>query len=330
MAARPHPCRPVPLLAVVVAAACSGGGPTAATGPLPSATVLSGQVVEELAGAGLSGVRVEFAGATTETDADGRFLITGAPSTARRAVTLTGLAIHRRETYAADGATRFTALPVSFDMAAFDDVAREQSRTIRWVRSPSIYLDPRVVGGEPDPAEVSRWIAEIEALAPALVAEWTGGALASGQVVVGTAPPASGAIVLAFDESANYPNERVAGMTSVTWSGDGVIGSGRIRFRFSGIAGTAGTYARRAIIAHELGHALGLGHMDGGVLSVMAPVVRTPFLTVFDANAGRVLYGRPPGNVSVDRDARPNVSAGLSPAGVPAGTAEWSCPAALP
>ncbi len=57
-----------------------------------------------------------------------------------------------------------------------------------------------------------------------------------------------------------------------------------------------------AVVAHELGHALGLAHMDGTTASMMAGVVRTPELTAFDRVAGALLYSRLPGTRADDRE----------------------------
>lgn len=292
--------------------------------------VLTGQIVDLLSGAPVGGALVEYAGVAAVTDPGGRFVIAGAPSGASRQVVIEGAGVHARITYAEDGDALFEVVPAAFDMNAFDDVGRERGgRTIRWARSPVLYLDTRVPGDAPDPAEVARWMAEVEALAPSLVAEWTGGTFAAAPVLTGSAPPASGAIVFAFDEDpAHYPNDRAAGMTAVTWSTRGVIEAARVRLRFSAIAGLEGSHARRGMIAHELGHALGLGHMEGGQASVMSPVIHTPLLTALDRAAGRLLYRRPPGNTSLDRD--PGASADLGLSSGRSASADWACaPASL-
>jgi hypothetical protein len=304
----------VPLSILLAAAACSsGGGPT---GPSSSGTSsLSGQVVDQFSGVGIAGIAVQYAGASAITDGEGRFTITGG-SGAAGSIVVAGQAIHARETFASTSNVRLDVVRADFDMSAFHDVGREHSdRTIRWLNSPSIYVDTRVTGGSISPVDLEQWIAEIEALAPSFVAEWSGGVLAARTVVVGQSPPASGAIVLRFDEDpAGYPNPRVAGMTSVSWTTDGVIASSGIRLRFSGLSGPAAKYARQGILAHELGHALGLSHMDGPTSSIMASVVRTPVLTEFDRSAGRILYGRPPGNRNLDRDTRAMTAGALAPA----------------
>ena len=287
---------------------------------------LSGQVVDQFSGAGVAGAAVQFAGASTVTDAGGYFSISEASGPAGPVV-VAAMGYHDRQTFASGSAVRIAVVPASFDMSTFHDVGRENSqRTIRWLASPSLYLDTRVLGGVVDPAELQQWIAEIQAIAPSFVVDWSGSALAGGAVAVGETPPASGAIVLQFDENpASYPTERTAGLTTVTWGTNGVISAVRIRLRLSELTGPTAALARRAILAHELGHAMGLGHVEGETASLMSPVVRTTTLTEFDRAVARIHYGRAPGNTSLDQDHQAMPATGALAPAASSVSRDWGC-----
>lgn len=316
MGIRPYPQRSLRLLASTVACVligCSGSGSGGPTGPDPVSSQdggvsisLQGRVVDHQTGAGLAGVRVA-AGATagTWTDAAGRFTLAVAPGVA---LTFSGAGYYDRLTVA-DGATgTWSLVPRSFDMTAFNDVARDHSLgTLRWISAPDVYVDARAHSFAAGRTLPTAWLDEVAALAPRFVSSWTGGTLEARSVTVGTTPPPAGTpgtIVIAFDEDpARYPSPSAAGSAVASWDVGGVIRSATVRLRFSGLSGDAAAFSRQAVIGHELGHALGLAHMDGGVPSMMAAVIRTPELTAFDRAAGALLYDRRPGNLADDREA---------------------------
>ena len=192
-------------------------------------------------------------------------------------------------------------------MTAFNDVARDHSTgTLRWLTSPAVYVDVRphafAAGGDV-PAE---WVEQVAALAPRFVSQWTGGALSATSVTVGSTPPAPGTpgtLVILFDEDpARYPSAASAGTATPSHDGDGVIESATVRLRFSRLTGASAGISRQAVLGHELGHAMGLAHMDGVTASMMAGIVRTPELTAFDRAAGALLYSRLPGTRADDRE----------------------------
>jgi hypothetical protein len=315
-------------LAVRLVVAGSSPPPPPPPPPPPDSTIaLNGRVLDQFTGSGVGGLTVEFAGETSTTDATGHFSIPGQPSSSLRALEISGSTVHRRRTYARSSHTSWDAIPASFDMPAFNDVAREyEPRTIRWLQNPNVYIDTtphNFPGGGPVPPE---WIAEIQGAVAARIAEWSDGEINPGSVTVGTAPPPEGTpgtIVIVFDEDpGRYPSAFSVGLARTFWSSSRAISSSRIWLRFGGI-GDAGT--RRAIFAHELGHAFGMGHMGGSTASIMTPVVSSPSLTTFDLKAGDIVYGRSPGNSSPDTDDAATFVGGLVPAGLPAGSYYWVC-----
>ena len=299
----------IAVLAVAASFGCSGAG-SGPVGPEPvssaanSQVEIRGSVVDQVTGAPIAGVRVSTAGASAWTEADGRFVLL---STSGTHVTLSGAGYYDRVASLAGSAGRYELVPRTFDMGAFNDVARDHSAgTLRWLSSPAVYVDVRahsLAAGATVPAE---WVEQVAALAPQFVSAWTGGALSARSVTVGSNPPApgtSGTLVILFDEdSARYPSATSAGTATPSSDARGVITSATVRLRFSRLTGASAGISRQAVLGHELGHALGLSHMDGATASMMAAVIRTPELTAFDRAAGALLYSRLPGTRADDRE----------------------------
>ena len=279
-------------------------GPEPASSVAESRVEIGGRAVDQVSGAPIAGVRVSAAGVSTTTDADGRFLLQAAGGSH---VTLSGSGYYDRVASLTGSAGRFELVPRTFDMAAFNDVARDHSAgTLRWLSSPAVYVDVRphsfALGG----AVPAEWVEQVAALAPRFVSEWTGGALSASSVTVGSNPPAPGTpgtVVIVFDEDpARYPSASSAGTATPSRDAEGVIESATVRLCFSSLTGASAKISRQAVLGHELGHALGLAHMDGATASMMAGIVRTPELTAFDRAAGALLYSRLPGTRADDRE----------------------------
>lgn len=302
--------------------------------PPPSgSTALAGRVIEQFGSHGVSGLTVRFAGSTATTDATGAFTVPGSSSGSLRDLVISGSGVYARTTFARSSDTVWRILPASFNMGAFDDMAREyEPRTIRWVRAPNVYIDvlPDGFAGGP---ELTQWVSEVQSQAASFVSEWTGGTIGAGSVQVGSSPPPDGTpgtIVLHFSEDAAiYGAPSTVGLARTFWSGDRSISSAVVWLRFVRFPGPANAATRRAILGHELGHALGMGHMNGSTFSIMTPNVSSPSLTSFDQDAGFVLYTRSPGNTSPDVDSATTYRGALAPSQAP-GYYEWVCgPSAL-
>lgn len=308
-----------------------GTGGTGGGGGDPGTTALAGRIVGQFSGSGVGGLTVRFDNQTVVTDADGGFSIQGAPSSSPRALTLSSGATYTRETFArtvTDGAWK--VIPKSFDMAAFDDVARDyEPRTIRWTGDPKVYFDVTPPTGYPPGSELDAWIQEVQGVVESFIASWTSGSIRAASLQVGTNPPptgSSGWIVVGFSEDPTiYNDPRTVGLARTFWSVDRSIYSARIWFRFGKISDPSLSSTRVAVVGHELGHALGVGHMDGNTPSIMTPTISVSALTTFDRMAGDVLYSRSPGNTSPDRDDPNTWRGGLVTAA--AGVSEWICDA---
>lgn len=297
----------------------------------PSSVALEGVVVDQFSGSGLPGLSVTYAGETVTTDGQGRFAVSGEPSGSLLALTLSGSAIHRRETFARDGDDLWLAIPRSFDMNGFDDMARDyEPWTIRWVASPQIYFDVTPPAGYPPGSELDDWIVEVRGMLQAFVEEWSHGEVPAGGVTEGTSPPVAGSssgwIVIGFSEDDGlYGSANTVGLATTYWNADQSIHSARIWLRFSKVSGAGNAGARQAVVGHEIGHAMGVGHMDGATASLMTPSISRIDLSRFDVSVAHVLYTRSPGNSSPDTDAIAYFRGALVPSGGPAGFRRWVC-----
>jgi len=313
------------------AAGTAGSGTVTATMIVPSSSgtvLLAGQLINQFSGSALSGITVQYAGKSATTNSAGLFTISGSPTSTLQQLTLSGSGVHRRVTYARTGDNKWRVVPSSFDMAAFNDLAREyEPRTIRWMQSPSIYIDTRAEGFAGG-LELERWISEVRRDAPAFVSDWTGGMVGPGSVTVGNSPPPEGTpgtIVIHFSEDdQRYSGPSTVGVARTFWSGDRSIASAAVWLRFERYSGPAQANLRRAVLGHELGHALGMGHMNGSTSSIMTPSVSVASLTGFDGDAGLLLYTRSPGNTSPDVDSQSTYRGSLTPSRA-TGSYEWVC-----
>ncbi|MGH7566682.1 MAG: BACON domain-containing protein [Gemmatimonadota bacterium] len=316
-------------VAVVMTVSAPSPPPPPPPPPPPSGSVaLAGRVVDQFDGHGMAGVTVQFAGETVTTDASGGFAVPGTSSGSLRDLALSGPNVHPRLTFARGSDSQWRIVPAGFDMDAYDDLAREyEPRTIRWTASPNIYVDTRpdeFEGG----LELDRWIAEVQGDAAAFVSNWTGGMVDAGSVTVGSSPPPDGTpgtIVIHFSEDASiYGASSTVGLARTFWSGDRSISAAVVWLRFVRFSGPSHAGTRRAVLGHELGHALGMGHMNGSTSSIMTPSVSSSSLTAFDDKAGLLLYTRSPGNTAPDTDSAATYSGSLVPSSA-VELYEWVC-----
>ncbi|MGH7566255.1 MAG: BACON domain-containing protein [Gemmatimonadota bacterium] len=301
------------------------------TSPPPPSVLLSGKLVDQFGGQGLSGISVQFAGQTATTDAAGSFTIAGEPVSTLGELTLSGSGVYLRETYAKTGDMEWQVVPSSFNMNAYNDVARDEwgTETIRWVSPPTVYVDTNPEGFEGG-AELEQWISEVQSQAAAFVSKWTGSTISPAGVIVTSNPPndfTGGTIVIHFsDENSDYGNNTsTIGYARVSWSSDRSISGAAVWLRYVRYPGTSGASKRTGILGHELGHAMGMGHMSGTTASFMTPSIGSNTdLSAFDSQAALLLYTRSPGNTSPDTDSSYAFSGSLSPARAP-GMSEWVC-----
>jgi hypothetical protein len=252
------------------------------------------------------------------TDGGGRFALVAAEGAE---LTFSGAGYYDRLSLLEGVSGSFAIVPRTFDMSAFNDVARDYSSgTVRWLSSPDVYIDARAHDFGSGQSVPAAWVEQVASLAPQFLSRWTGGALSARSVTIGTVPPAPGTpgtLVISFDEDASrYPSAASGGVTVASWETGGAIRNATVRLRYSGLTGDAAALSRQAVLGHEIGHAVGLAHMDGATSSMMAAVIRTPELTAFDLAAGALLYDRRPGTRADDREAASGVRAALASSAV--------------
>lgn len=303
--------------------------------PAGSEVLLAGQLVDQFGGQGMAGLTVQFKGATAVTDATGSFVIAGSPTTSSSQLTLSGSGVYRRVTNARTGDASWRVVPASFNMAAFDDVARDEfgPATVRWTSPPTVYVDTRPEGFQDGP-ELQKWISQVQVQAAEFVTKWTGATIDPADVIVTSSPPrdySTGTIVIHFSENdADYGNNsNMIGYARVSWSSNGSISGSAVWLRYLRYSGDAYAGKRRGILGHELGHAMGLGHMNGSTLSLMQPSIGSKTdLSGFDHQTASLVYTRMPGNTTADVDPSTSTSKSLAPAAAPTFT-EWVCEAGV-
>jgi hypothetical protein len=293
------------------AAGTAGSGTVTATMIVPSSSgtvLLAGQLINQFSGSALSGITVQYAGKSATTNSAGLFTISGSPTSTLQQLTLSGSGVHRRVTYARTGDNKWRIVPSSFDMAAFNDVARDEygSGTVRWTTRPTVYVDTRPEGFTS--AELSIWISQVKIQAAEFISKWTGATIAPAAVIATSSPPsdlAPGTIVIHFSENdSRYGgNSSFIGYARMSFTSGGTISSSAVWLRYLRYSGTTGASKRKGILGHELGHALGYGHMNGETVSFMQPSLGTKIdLSSFDGLAASLLYSRSPHNTTPDSD----------------------------
>ena len=104
------------------------------------------------------------------------------------------------------------------------------------------------------------------------------------------------------------------------------MSSAAIWLRYKRYSGDGYAGKRQGILGHELGHAMGYGHMTSGITSFMEPSLGSKTgLSAFDRQAALLIYTRAPRNMSHDIDSSTGYRA-LVPSGMPMVT-EWVCAA---
>jgi hypothetical protein len=315
------------LAAFLFAPACGGhsgapgapsDSPAAPGGSTGSASLvgMTGRAVDVFSSApqGALSVRIE-SGASATTAGDGMFTLS-APA-GQHTVTVTGNGVVERQTgmrAPASGAV-VSLIPSAFDLAAFDEMCRSGSEGLRrWDTAPKLVVIEAVL--EFTSETNATHIATAERLSgsdrDALVADLqaglqqlSGGAFGAFSTV-GVESPDAGSSVSFFIREGAVVVARFRNLRAST----GSLGFGRWATRSSvTVAGAvmldrdfdaAGGSLRRVVRVHELGHALGWGHVAART-SVMNAVVGTE-PNAFDRDAARLAFQRPPGNMAPDRD----------------------------
>lgn len=302
---------------VVAGVACSSSSPTEPSTPGASTFTAAATVIDAVTGQPIAGV--------TANGSD----ITGGPSTSTGTLTVTAVASSanaRMVTFAVDGyvnrsvamkvagnAVTISMIPSSFNLNAFDELLRTPLLR-RWTSAPGLRLQTRTLTFEDvnqadAVAEDAAWsdgeAAEVEADLAWALPQLTGGTFQAFSPVSRQTAAVGERVSLL--NTGVITVARVRGLRTRT----GFAGYGRWQFQNDGtvVGGSVmldydfeltAPQQRRAVRAHELGHALGYDHVAAAT-SLMNPTGASAPVT-FDLQATTIAFRRPPGNVRPDAD----------------------------
>jgi hypothetical protein len=278
--------------------------------------VLRGETVNVLDGSPMGRVTIKIGSQVTQSDDNGRFDVRNLRE-GSETIVLSGNAVVERQrtvTIPSGDASRETLIPASFDLAAFDEMARGDGRLARWTTPPALVVLAKEMQFDNSVSD-GVYHATSERLTDAdislLVAHLTEGhALLTGNRFT------------AFS-SVNIENPSNGSRVSTLRTGSIVVG------RYRGVQALANTIGfgrweisdtsevtggsifldrsfdqtsdqRRLLRVHELGHALGYQHVTSRI-SVMNPAIG-PEPSSFDRQAAAIAFQRMPGNRSPDND----------------------------
>ena len=310
-----------PLATVLLCLACAsqtacGDSPTSpskntTSGPgVAAARSIVGAVTDAIRNSALAGVDVAIdQGGSATTDGSGHFAVQAPALLGSYRTTLSGPSVVTRQTTVSLPASSlaFTLIPSSFDMASFQEFARSfgNGLMIRWSSPPALVVETSLVASpsnqnaalaEQTPAsEIDRLIDRLSHALPQL----TGSAITEFASVRRQTTPAgnpvqmysSGAItVVYYTENNGACGQGGPGITQQT------VITGAVWLK----VGCASLSVNSTAAVHELGHALGYGHVSGSP-SVMRATGGID-ITVFDLAAAAIVFRRPPGNRAPDTD----------------------------
>ena len=298
---------------------------------------LHGRVVDGLTATGLGGIRVSGGLQNVLSEASGDFALNPAFETEQGGLyTFSGSAIVERNTAlrSAGAAAVVSLIPASFDLRAFNEMFRPLQLQ-RWREAPPLRLEMRT-GKFADINALDVTMLEnkmSDGDKDALVADLT---WALPQLTGNTFTAFASVTPQTSDPDTTVSAMNVGIITVVRLKGltigTGFWGYSRWRFLSDGtISGGLVMLdedfelslhpRRRALRAHELGHALGMGHVTARV-SIMNSNISVFEPNDFDKQAARIAFQRPPGNRAPDTD-----PAGYSTnSTAPGGAGRWSGP----
>ncbi len=271
-------------------------------------------------GAATPRVQVHLSGrAPVTADGEGRFSIdVGEPGTFT--ATIRGSAVVERQTSIVGPGSeplRLALIPSDFDLTAFDEMFRTGDRLMRWTTRPSLVVLATVMayqdGARNDYQAIGEQLTQEEV--DQMIAHLTEGlALLTGNTFTSFESISVERAEAGTRVNVERPGQIVVGRYSgiLTWAN--TIGYGQWSDRPDGTV-TAGAMfldrdfdrgdaRRRLLRIHELGHALGVQHVQTRS-SIMNPSIG-PEPTAFDRAAAKIAFQRPPGNHAPDID--PSVS----------------------
>lgn len=284
---------------------------------------LAGRATNVLTGAGAGGVAIQIIGvADLAADANGNFALESEAPAGRYRVTVSGANVVERQTSLAfpGGTALLSLIPTSFNLRAFDEMVRnfgEPGVVKRWTQAPALVIETSLLdrdvsldaSGIPHDTVVASADQQSDAAIDELVRQLTRALplLTGGQIAafsrVSRQTTAAGEAV-PFDTASHvitvvrYPGTGTCrGFTSIAYGEDYSVLAARslLQVCTGSLVG--------AVVSHELGHALGYGHVTGTSSVMTATVVGD--VTEFDRQAATIASLRPPGNRAPDTDPDP-------------------------
>jgi hypothetical protein len=290
--------------------------PASPTPPSGGASFVRGRAVSVIDGAAEAGVSVQVGtGQSITTDSSGGFQA-DVSTPGKYSAMVRGATIVERETTvdAPDGNARLSLIPATFDIGAFNQLARTTNQRLqRWTIKPALIVIVPVMhySNSVDDGFVATNDKMTDFEASSLASHLTEAlALLSGGTYTAFEStilerPAAGDLV-----SVKRPGKIVVGRYYSMPTMDGTIGLATWFEQSDGTVNGGVVFLdepfdhndsrRRLLRYHELGHALGYRHVTSRT-SIMNPVIG-PEPTDFDREAAMIAYQRPPGNRSPDRD----------------------------
>lgn len=277
-----------------------------------SGHMITGTVADVIRGSAIGGISVAIdQNGSATTDASGRFALqTDAPNGRYRA-TLSGPDVITRQTTVSlpPDTLAFTLIPSTFDIGAFDQFARSLGggAIIRWSSAPALIVETSLVAAPANDnaaladqipsSESDRVINRLSQVLPLMTGStFTGfSSVTRHTTPAGQAIPmySRGAITVVYYTESNGACGQAGPRVAVNTF---EIIAGAIWLKL----GCASIASNTTTMVHELGHALGYGHVSSPP-SVMAPTGGID-ITAFDAAASVIVARRPAGNRSPDTD----------------------------
>ena len=284
---------------------------------------VTGQVTDALSGAGFPGVTIRIPEVgEAASGADGQFSLEAEALDGRYRVNASGVAVVARETTLLfpGGPARVPLIPAAFNLVAFDEMVRQFGGVPalkRWLVAPALVVEMSLLDraasidpttGVPNGIVIASDQQQSEAAVAELLANLTralplltGGTFTEFSSVSRETTAAGSPVNLdrmGAITVVRYPGaggDRCRGYGAFAHFDDFEAAFGRVFLETCNDAALA-----PALHAHELGHALGYGHVSA-MPSVMKAVV-TGDITEFDRQATVIAYQRPPGNRAPDSD----------------------------
>jgi len=296
--------------------------PTVPTGPSVSGTLVNGISTLAIAGAA---VRVDGLGETTSA-ADGKFALSAPETVATRIVTISsGSTVERSAWLSTPGAAgTLPLMPATIDLTAFNEMFRGNLSTLRrWTTAPKLLIQRNTLAftnvtdllytatsSSMSDSAVNVIASDLTWALPQLTGN-TFNAFATQGTEDATEGDRISVVRTGTIHVARYRGLTIAtgfaGYGRWSWNGSGEIVMGTVMLDEN--VELSDSFYRRALHAHEMGHALGYNHVTArsSVMNTSAQIEPN----TFDRDGARIAFLRPLLNRSPDADPDPATTMAL-------------------